>query len=312
MALFEELTVFYYCLEYHLILVWIDLVLLDVEVAKNEAVDAFEIFIGLEELLGECILRTDWQQCVIQMAGEEVPEILVLLFLVVENLDDLGFVVLIVFFFYFFFSNFLCWVYFGTEWCINCLCTIPVFSCPWIYIIRFFKILLLLLDTFQGIQGSFLSCVIDVLLCNLFKLHLFSVFNLNCICIAFIMNGQLSLAVHILSLLNYMNLWIISILVRIDLINCNLSGFEYSKHRTTFRRCCFGFLFGGLLLLVCHLYDDAVFGISVAALLVAVLDTFDFEVFLFDVLFLYFFLDCLSDFVLWSHWLLGLYGWRLH
>lgn len=104
MALFEELTVFYYCLEYHFILVGVDLVLLDVEVAKYESIDAFEIFIGLEELLGKCILRTDWQQCVIQMTGEEVPEILVLLFLVVENLDDLGFVVLIVFFF----CNFLC------------------------------------------------------------------------------------------------------------------------------------------------------------------------------------------------------------
>ena len=88
------------------------------------------------------------------------------------------------------------------------------------------------------------------------------------------MNGQLSVAIH------------------------KLSGFGDSKHRTTFRRCCFGFLFGGLLLLAFHLYDDAIFGISDAALLVAVLDTFDFEVFLFDILFFYFFLDCLSDFVL--------------
>jgi len=89
MVLFEVLTVFYYCLEYHFILVGIYLVLLDVEVTKYESVDPFEIFIGLEELLGQCILRTDWQQRVIQMVGEEVLEVLVLLFLVVENLDNL-------------------------------------------------------------------------------------------------------------------------------------------------------------------------------------------------------------------------------
>ena len=52
MALFEVLTEFHYGLEDHFILVWIYLVLLDVKVAKYESVDAFEIFIGLEELLG--------------------------------------------------------------------------------------------------------------------------------------------------------------------------------------------------------------------------------------------------------------------
>lgn len=89
MVLFEVLTEFYYCLEYHFVLVGIYLILLDVEVAEYEGIDAFKIFIGLEELLGQSILRTDWQERVIQMTGEEFLEVLVLLFLVVENLDYL-------------------------------------------------------------------------------------------------------------------------------------------------------------------------------------------------------------------------------